>query len=84
VEQLDYNLLFRWFVGMSMDEEMWVPTVFTKNRDRLLKHSVANSFFVRVCERLGPMSQPFQGCLPTLLSGSESAQVVVGKGVTRD
>ena len=34
VEQLDYNMLFRWFVGMSMDEEMWVPTVFTKNRDR--------------------------------------------------
>jgi transposase len=54
VEQLDYNLLFRWFVGMSMDEEMWVPTVFTKNRDRLLKHSVANSFFARVCKLAEP------------------------------
>jgi transposase len=50
MEQLDYNLLFRWFVGMSMDEEVWVPTVFTKNRDRLLKHSVANSFFQRVLQ----------------------------------
>ena len=48
MEQLDYNLLFRWFVGMSMDEGVWVATVFTKNRDRLLKHSVAQSFFQRV------------------------------------
>ena len=36
MEQLDYNLLFRWFVGMDMDEPIWAPTVFTKNRDRLL------------------------------------------------
>ena len=42
VEQLDYNLLFRWFVGMNMDEQVWVATVFTKNRDRLLKHSIAD------------------------------------------
>jgi len=50
MEQLDYNLLFRWFVGMSMDEDTWVPTVLTKNRDRLLKHSVAASFFARVLQ----------------------------------
>jgi len=36
MEQLEYNLLFRWFVGLNMDEPVWVPTVFTKNRDRLL------------------------------------------------
>lgn len=36
MEQLDYSLLFRWFVGLSMDDPIWVPTVFTKNRDRLL------------------------------------------------
>ena len=48
MEQLDYNLLFRWFVGMNMDEEVWVPTVFTKNRDRLLKYAVAVGFFARV------------------------------------
>jgi transposase len=54
MEQLDYNLLFRWFVGMSMDERMWVATVFTKNRDRLLKHSVAQSFFERVLELAQP------------------------------
>jgi transposase len=36
MEQLDYNLLYRWFVGLGVDEAVWVPTVFTKNRDRLL------------------------------------------------
>ena len=35
MEQLDYNILFRWFVGLETDEPIWVPTVFTKNRDRL-------------------------------------------------
>ena len=48
MEQLDYNLLFRWFVGMNMDEEVWVPTVFTKNRERLLKYGIAAGFFARV------------------------------------
>jgi transposase len=48
MEQLDYNLLFRWFVGMNMDEPVWVPTVFTKNRERLLKHAIAENFFQRV------------------------------------
>ncbi len=50
MEQLDYNLLFRWFVGMNMDEKVWVPTVFTKNRERLLKHAIAESFFRRVLQ----------------------------------
>jgi len=35
MEQLDYNLLFRWFVGLTMDDAVWAPTTFTKNRDRL-------------------------------------------------
>src|SRR5918912_106459 len=48
MEQLDYNLLFRWFVGLAMDEPVWTPTVFTKPRDRLLQHAVAHSFFQRV------------------------------------
>jgi IS5 family transposase len=54
MEQLDYNLLFRWFVGMSMDERVWVATVFTKNRDRLLKHAIAQSFFERVLKLAQP------------------------------
>ena len=41
MEQLDYNILFRWFVGMDMDEPVWTPTVFTKNRDRLLNQELA-------------------------------------------
>lgn len=48
MEQLDYNLLFRWFVGLEMDDPVWVPTVFTKNRDRLLAGDVASSFFAKV------------------------------------
>lgn len=51
MEQLDYNLLFRWFVGMDMDEPIWAPTVFSKNRDRLLNQEIARSFFRRVVER---------------------------------
>ena len=51
MEQLDSNLLFRWFVGMDMDEPIWAPTVFSKNRDRLLNQDVARSFFRRVVER---------------------------------
>jgi transposase len=51
MEQLDYNILFRWFVGLEMDEPVWVPTVFTKNRDRLLTQAIARSFFQRVVER---------------------------------
>jgi transposase len=54
IEQLDYNLLFRWFVGMSISEPVWVPTVFTKNRDRLLKHAVAENFFGRVLKLAQP------------------------------
>ena len=51
MEQLDYNLLFRWFVGLEMDDPVWVPTVFTKNRDRLLAGDVARSFFEKVLEQ---------------------------------
>ena len=51
MEQLDYNLLFRWFVGLSMDDTVWHPTTFTKNRERLLNSEVAAEFFQRVRER---------------------------------
>ena len=44
MEQLDYNLLFRWFVGLSVDDPVWVPTVFSKNRDRLLAGDIAAAF----------------------------------------
>src|ERR1700730_11133980 len=48
MEQLEYNLLFRWFVGLNMDEAVWVPTVFTKNRDRLWEGDIAEKFFQEV------------------------------------
>ncbi|MGH9434291.1 MAG: IS5 family transposase [Terriglobia bacterium] len=48
MEQLEYNLLFRWFVGLSVNEPVWHPTVFTKNRDRLLEGVVAEQFFTLI------------------------------------
>src|SRR6516225_619965 len=51
MEQLNYNLLFRWFVGLNMDEPVWDVTVFTKNRERLLKADVAKKFFQLVVEQ---------------------------------
>jgi len=51
MEQLQYNLLFRWFVGLNMDEAVWVATVFSKNRDRLLEGEIAAKFFALVLEQ---------------------------------
>src|SRR6202161_3585917 len=51
VEQLDYNLLFRWFVGLSMDDAVWNHAVFSKNRERLLTSDVAQAFFAAVTEQ---------------------------------
>ena len=48
MEQLDYNLLFRWFVGLGIDDQVWSPTTFTKNRDRLLDGDIAAAFFEAV------------------------------------
>src|SRR6185295_16334322 len=48
MEQLDYNLLCRWFVGLEMDDPVWNATVFTKNRERLLGEEMARAFFDRV------------------------------------
>jgi len=48
VEQIDYNLLFRWFVGLGMDDAVWNHTVFSKNRERLLTSDVAQHFFAEV------------------------------------
>src|SRR6266849_3654336 len=45
MEQLDYNLLFRWFVGLSMDDEVWDASTFSKNRERMLEGDIAEAFF---------------------------------------
>jgi transposase len=48
VEELDYSVLYRWFVGLSMDDAVWDATTFTKNRDRLLAGDIADAFFAEV------------------------------------
>ena len=48
IEQLDYNLLFRWFVGLAIDDPVWDPSTFSKNRDRLIDADVAQGFFTQV------------------------------------
>ena len=48
MEEMDYNMLFRWFVGLNLDDPVWDATVFTKNRDRLLEAEVAKEFLARV------------------------------------
>jgi hypothetical protein len=50
VEEIDYNILFRWFVGLNVDEEVWDATTFTKNRERLLEAHVAKRFLAEVVE----------------------------------
>ena len=59
MEQLQYNLLFRWFVGLSLDDEIWDETVFTKNRERLIEGDIAKKFMAAVLS---------QGAVKVLLS----------------
>ena len=75
IEELNYNLLFRWFVGLNMDDAVWDATVFTKNRDRLLRAEVAKRFFQLVVERaqeLGLMSDEHFTVDGTLLEACAS------------
>src|SRR5881409_819172 len=51
MEELNYNMLFRWFVGLNMDDQVWDPTTFTKNRERLLRGDIAEGFFAGVLEQ---------------------------------
>ena len=53
MEEMDHNLLFRWFVGLNADHEVWDATTFTKNRDRLLEADVNKEFLVRVVAQAG-------------------------------
>jgi hypothetical protein len=58
MEQLNYNLLFRWFVGLNMDDCVWDVTVFTKNRERLLDGDIAEAFFQAVLRQARPRKMP--------------------------
>jgi transposase len=86
MEQLDYNLLFRWFVGLNMDDAVWVPTVFSKNRDRLLEGDIAAAFFEGVVEKIrahGLLSNEHftvDGTLLEAWAGAKSFKRKDGKG----
>jgi transposase len=58
MEQMDYNLLFRWFVGLSIDEPVWDASTFSKNRDRLLAGDIAAAFLTAVLA-----TEPVKGLL---------------------
>ena len=70
MDQMDHNLLFRWFVGLGIDDTVWVPTVFTKNRDRLAdhrdvtpdpgRHPGASQGGAAAFEGIGPLPSPLQ------------------------
>jgi len=51
MEEIDYSILYRWFVGLNLDDQVWDATTFTKNRDRLLEAAVAKEFLAQVVER---------------------------------
>jgi len=81
MEQLEYNLLFRWFVGLSVNEPVWHPTVFTKNRDRLLEGVVSEEFFslvvcqARTMRLLSDEHFTVDGTLVEAWAGQKSFQV---------
>jgi transposase len=83
MEQLDYNILFRWFVGMDMDEPVWAPTVFTKNRDRLLNQAIARSFFQVSANPVYGLNAAHSDSSRFRQKPSEPVQVRVGKRVGR-
>ena len=75
IEQIDYNLLFRWFVGFSMDDEVWDHSTFSKNRDRLLEGEIAQRFFAEVlgqAERAGLLSKEYFSVDGTLIEALAS------------
>lgn len=84
VEQLNYNLLFRWFVGMNMDDEVWNHAVFSKNRERLLNEEIAEVFFQRVLEQAQPYLSDehftVDGTLLEAWAGQKSFRRKDGKG----
>ena len=86
MEQLDYNLLYRWFVGLGIDEPVWDATVFTKNRRRLLKGNVAQAFFAAVLEQaaeLDLLSEEHFTVDGTLIEAWASQKSFVRKGEAR-
>ena len=89
MEQLDYNLLFRWFVGLGLDDPVWSATSFTKNRDRLLDGDIAAAFFEAILilanrERSGSNEHfALDGMLPEAWASQKSFRPRVTRPPTR-
>src|SRR5258708_28351051 len=64
MEELDYSLVFRWFVGLAIDDEVWDTTVFSKNRERLIEGEIAGRFFAAGAGEVGGGGGGTQGRLP--------------------
>jgi transposase len=88
MEEMDYNLLFRWFVGLNADDEVWDATTFTKNRDRLLQADVAKEFLAQVVAQAGGQGLTsdehftVDGTLLEAWAGAKSFQAKAGKAKT--
>ena len=63
MERMQYNLLFRWFVGIAIDDPVWDHSVFSKNRDRLLEHEVVEAFFTGILALADKRGSAVQGTL---------------------
>jgi transposase len=87
MEQMRYNMLFRWFVGVSMDEAVWDHSVFSKNRDRLLENKVVESFFTEVmslADERGLLSKEHFSVDGTLIQAWASHKSFVPKDGSND
>jgi transposase len=87
MEQVQYNLLFRWFIGLSMDDSVWVPTVFSKNRQRLIEHDAVVAFFNEVlaqAERSNWLSKEHFSVDGTLIQAWASHKSFVPKDSSAD
>ncbi len=87
MEQMRYNLLFRWFVGLAMDDAVWDHSVFSKNRDRLLEHEVVEAFFTEVmttADKQGLLSKEHFSVDGTLIQAWASHKSFVPKNGSDD
>jgi len=87
MEQTQYNLLFRWFIGLSMDDAVWVPTVFSKNRERLIRHDAIIAFFnevLEIAEKKHWLSGEHFSVDGTLIQAWAGHKSFVRKGIDKD
>lgn len=87
MEQVRYNLLYRWFIGLAIDDEVWSHSTFSKNRDRLLEHAVVESFFTEVmtlADQRGLLSREHFSVDGTLIQAWASHKSFVPKDGSSD